>query len=248
MADGFVILVIGATLGGLVQGLSGSNFGMTSTAVWAWFLAPQVVAPLALTGSLTGQILGALTLRRGWHWRRFAPFLIGGLLGIPLGVLLLPRLDTDLFKLVLGSLLVLTCPALLLASELPRVRVGGRIADSLAGLGGGVLGGLGGYTGVIPTLWTTLRGLPKDEQRAIIQNFNLGIQLVTFGAYLWQGLITHALLPQLALLIPVVLLTSWFGTRIYLGLSEVRFRQLVLLLLTAAGVAMLAAALPRLLA
>jgi uncharacterized protein len=248
VADGYLILVIGATLGGLVQGLSGSNFGMTSTAVWAWFLAPQVVAPLALTGSLTGQILGALTLRRGWHWRRFAPFLIGGLLGIPLGVLLLPRLDTDLFKLVLGSLLVLTCPALLLASELPRVRVGGRIADSLAGLGGGVLGGLGGYTGVIPTLWTTLRGLPKDEQRAIIQNFNLGIQLVTFGAYLWQGLITRALLPQLALLIPVVLLTSWFGTRIYLGLSEVRFRQLVLLLLTAAGVAMLAAALPRLLA
>ncbi|HBH39976.1 MAG TPA: permease, partial [Curvibacter sp.] len=50
------MLVIGATLGGLVQGLSGSNFGMTSTAVWAWFLAPQVVAPLALTGSLTGQI------------------------------------------------------------------------------------------------------------------------------------------------------------------------------------------------
>ncbi|MBX9872768.1 MAG: sulfite exporter TauE/SafE family protein [Burkholderiaceae bacterium] len=248
MADGYLILVIGATLGGLVQGLSGSNFGMTSTAVWAWFLAPQVVAPLALTGSLTGQILGALTLRRGWHWRRFAPFLIGGLLGIPLGVLLLPRLDTDLFKLVLGSLLVLTCPALLLASELPRIRRGGRLADGLAGLGGGILGGLGGYTGVIPTLWTTLRGLPKDEQRAIIQNFNLGIQLVTFSAYLWQGLITRALLPQLALLIPVVLLTSWFGTRIYLGLSEVRFRQLVLLLLTAAGVAMLAAALPRLLA
>lgn len=248
MPDGYLILVIGATLGGLVQGLSGSNFGMTSTAVWAWFLAPQVVAPLALTGSLTGQVLGALTLRRHWHWRRFAPFLIGGLLGIPLGVALLPRLDTDLFKLVLGSLLVLTCPTLLLASELPRVRVGGRIADSLAGLGGGVLGGLGGYTGVIPTLWTTLRGLPKDEQRAIIQNFNLGIQLVTFGAYFWQGLITRALLPQLALLIPVVLLTSWFGTRIYLGLSEVRFRQLVLLLLTAAGVAMLAAALPRLLA
>ncbi|HBH38987.1 MAG TPA: permease, partial [Curvibacter sp.] len=37
-------------------------------------------------------------------------------------------------------------------------------------------------------------------------------------------------------------------TRLYLGLSETRFRQLVLLLLTAAGVAMLAAALPRLLA
>ncbi len=246
MADGTIVLVIGAAIGGLVQGLSGSNFGMTATSVWAWFLAPQLVAPLALTGSLTGQIMGALTLRRSWHWRRFAPFLLGGLLGIPLGVVLLPRLDADLFKIVLGGLLVLTCPALLLANELPRIRGGGRIADGLAGAGGGILGGLGGYTGVIPTLWTTLRGLPKDEQRAIIQNFNLGIQLVTLGAYLWQGLITRALLPQLAILIPVVLFCSWLGTRLYMGLSEARFRQLVLGLLTLSGAAMLVSGLSRL--
>ncbi len=246
MPEHLLILVIGAALGGLVQGLSGSNFGMTATSVWAWFLAPQLVAPLSLMGSLTGQIMGALTLRRGFHWQRFAPFLLGGLLGIPLGVALLPRLDADLFKIVLGGLLVLTCPALLLANELPRIRGGGRIADGLAGVGGGILGGLGGYTGVIPTLWTTLRGLPKDEQRAIIQNFNLGIQLVTLGAYLWQGLVTRALLPQLALLIPVVLFSSWLGTRLYMGLSEARFRQLVLLLLTASGAAMLFSGLSRL--
>jgi uncharacterized membrane protein YfcA len=245
MPESVLILVIGAVLGGMVQGLSGSNFGMTATSVWAWFLAPQLVAPLALTGSLTGQIMGALTLRRSFHWRRFAPFLLGGLLGIPLGVALLPRLDTDLFKIVLGGLLVLTCPALLLANELPRIRGGGRVADGLAGVGGGILGGLGGYTGVIPTLWTTLRGLPKDEQRAIIQNFNLGIQLVTLGAYLSQGLITRDLLPQLALLIPVVLFCSWLGTRLYMGLSEARFRQIVLVLLTVSGAAMLVSGLVR---
>ena len=247
MADGFVILVIGATLGGLVQGLSGSNFGMTSTAVWAWFLAPQVVAPLALTGSLTGQILGALTLRRGWHWRRIAPFLLGGLLGIPLGVALLPRLDTDLFKLVLGSLLVLTCPALLLASELPRVRVGGRIADSLAGLGGGILGGLGGYTGVIPTLWTTLRGLPKDEQRAIIQNFNLATLAVTMATYVGTGIVTRDMLPMFLVVGPAMLVPSILGARLYIGISEIAFRRIVLSLLTASGVALLSASLPKLL-
>jgi uncharacterized membrane protein YfcA len=245
MPDALAVLFIGAALGGLVQGLSGSNFGVTCTSVWAWFLAPQLVAPLALAGSLAGQVLGAFTLRRSWHWRRIAPFLAGGLLGLPLGVLLLPQLDMALFKIVLGSLLVLTCPALLLAHALPHIRRGGRLADALAGLGGGLMGGLGGYTGVIPSLWTTLRGLPRDEQRAIIQNFNLGIQLVAMVAYLWQGYVSLALLPQLAVVVPVALLCSWVGTRLYLGLSEHRFRQMVLVLLTVSGAAMLVSGLAR---
>jgi uncharacterized membrane protein YfcA len=247
MTDTSLILILGAALGGLVQGISGSNFGMTSTAVWAWFLAPQLTAVLSLCGSLTGQIQAAFTLRRGWHWRRFLPFLIGGLLGIPLGVMLLPQLDVGLFKTALGGLLVIACPALLLAPNLPRIHHGGRFADGLTGLGGGILGGLGGYTGILPTLWGTLRGWPKDELRALVQNFNLGIQLVTLVAYLARGLITRATLPSLALLIPVVLLSSWLGTRLYLGLSEARFRQIVLLLLTVSGAALLVSGLGQLL-
>ena len=55
------------------------------------------------------------------------------------------------------------------------------------GLAGGVMGGLGGFTGVLPTLWCTLRRLDKDVQRAIIQNFNLAMLLVTFITYLATG-------------------------------------------------------------
>jgi uncharacterized membrane protein YfcA len=234
-----LFLIIGALLGGLVQGISGSNFGMTATSVWAWVLAPQLTAVLSLCGSLTGQLQAAITLRRAWHWRRMLPFLAGGLLGVPLGVWLLPNMDVALFKIALGSLLVVTCPSLLLASKLPHIHRGGRVADGLSGLGGGILSGLGGYTGVVPTLWGTLRGWPKDELRALVQNFNLGIQLVTLAAYLARGLITRATLPSLALLIPMVMFSSWLGTRLYMGLSEARFRQIVLLLLTASGLALL---------
>lgn len=243
-----LILILGAVLGGLVQGISGSNFGMTSTAVWAWWLPPQLTAVLSLCGSLTGQVQAAFTLRRSWHWKRFAPFLAGGLLGVPLGVTLLPQLDVGLFKTALGGLLVLTCPALLFAANLPHIRRGGRFADSISGLLGGILGGLGGYTGIVPTLWCTLRGWPKDELRAIVQNFNLGIQLVTLAAYLARGVITWDTLPSLALLIPVVLLSAWLGTRLYLGLSEARFRQIVLLLLTLSGAALLVSGAAQLLA
>ena len=53
-----------------------------------------------------------------------------------------------------------------------------------------VCGGLGGFTGAIPTLWCTLRGLEKDVQRSVIQNFNLSMQVVTFGSYLATGIVT----------------------------------------------------------
>ena len=77
---------------------------------------------------------------------------------MPVGVALLQRIDPDGFRLAVGLLLVVWCPAMLLARDLPRVARGGRLADAAAGMLSGVMGGLGGLTGPAPTLWVTLRG------------------------------------------------------------------------------------------
>ena len=58
-------------------------------------LDPQLAAVLAVSGAFTGQIIAAVSVRRGFEPRRLAPFMLGGLAGIPLGILLLPRLDAD---------------------------------------------------------------------------------------------------------------------------------------------------------
>jgi uncharacterized membrane protein YfcA len=231
-----------------VQGLSGFGFGLTAMAVWAWALEPRLAAVLAVAGALAGQVLAALTVRRGFDGARLAPFIVGGLLGLPLGLWLLPRLDVPLFRALLGGLLVTWCPLMLLAPRLPRITRGGRIGDAASGVAGGVMGGLGGFTGAIPTLWCSLRGFDKDAQRAVIQNFNLAMLSVTFAAYLWQGIVTPAMLPALALVLPAMLLPALIGMRVYIGISEVAFRRIVLLLLTASGVALLVAALPVLMA
>jgi uncharacterized protein len=242
------VVMLGAAAAGFVQGLSGFGFSMVAMSVWAWALEPRLAAVLAVCGALTGQVVAAATVRRGFDKARLLPFVLGGLAGIPLGVALLPRLDMDAFKFVLGTLLVLWCPAMLLARHLPRITAGGRMADAAVGLSGGVMGGLGGFTGVLPTLWCTLRGLDKDVQRAIIQNFNLAMLLVTFTSYAATGLITRATLPLLALVIPAMLVPSLLGARLYAGISEARFRQVVLGLLTLSGVAMLVASVPRVVA
>ena len=241
------VVILGAVVAGFVQGLSGFGFGMVAMSFWAWSLEPRLAAVLAVCGALTGQILAAATVRRGFDKVRLLPFVLGGLAGIPLGVALLPRMDMDAFKLALGTLLVLWCPAMLLARHLPRITVGGRVADAAVGIAGGMMGGLGGFAGVLPTLWCTLRGLDKDVQRAIIQNFNLAVLLVTLATYAATGLIPRDALPLIALVVPAMLVPSLLGARLYVGISEARFRQVVLGLLTLSGVAMLVAGVPRVL-
>jgi uncharacterized membrane protein YfcA len=242
-----LIVALGAGVAGFVQGLSGFAFGLVAMSIWVWVIDPQLAAALAVSGALAGQVIAAFTVRRGFAIGLLAPFVLGGLAGVPLGAFLLPHLDIHWFKAVLGSVLVLWCPAMLLSKDLPRITFGGRIADAVVGLGGGVLGGLGGFTGTLPTLWCTLRGYERDVQRAVIQNFNLSMLTVTLVVYVASGLITRSMLPMIGLVLPAMLVPALIGARIYVGLSEAGFRRIVLSLLTASGVALLVSALPHLL-
>lgn len=242
-----LVIIAGAIAAGFVQGLSGFGFGLVAMSFWAWTIDPRLAAAMAVFGALTGQVLAAVTVRRGFDLKRLAPFVVGGLLGLPVGMLLLPQVDVQVFKAFLGCLLAVWCPAMLFSAQLPRVTRGGRVADALVGAGGGVMGALGGFTGVLPTLWCTLRGMDKDAQRAIVQNFNLAMLLVTFATYVATGIIDHATLPFLAIVAPAMLVPSLLGARLYIGISEATFRKVVLSLLTATGIALLVSSVPRLL-
>jgi uncharacterized membrane protein YfcA len=243
----YIVVALGAALAGFVQGLSGFAFAMVAMAVWAWWVDPQLAAAMAVFGGFSGQLLAAVTVRRGFDWKLLLPFVLGGLAGIPVGVGILPLLDVNVFKLALGGLLVVICPIMLLGNRLPKVRFGGRLADGAAGFIGGVLGGIAGVSGAIPTLWCTLRGMPKDAQRAVIQNFNLGMLGVTLATYIGTGVISMATLPMLAIVLPAMLIPTLLGAKLYIGISEASFRRIVLGLLTVSGIAMMAAALPKLL-
>lgn len=231
----YLVVALGAIVAGFVQGLSGFAFGMVAMSFWAWTLDPRLAATLSVFGALVGQLLAVFTVRRGFNLRLLLPFVLGGLAGIPLGVAVLPHLDMAWFKALLGGFLALWCPVMLMARSLPPITVG-------------VLSGIGGFAGPVPTLWATLRGFGKDEQRAVIQNFNLSMLLVTMGVYLGSGVATVQMLPYFAIVAPAMLVPTLLGARLYIGISEARFRQIVLGLLTASGVALLASSVPTLLA
>jgi uncharacterized membrane protein YfcA len=241
------VVVLGAAAGGFVQGLSGFAFGLVAMAVWAWALDPVLAGPLVVFGSLVGQLLSMGAIRRGLDARRILPFVAGGVLGVPVGVALLRQIDPLGFKLAVGVLLVVWCPAMLLARDLPRVARGGRPADAAVGLIGGVMGGLGGLSGPAPTLWTTLRGWDRDAQRAVFQVFNLSMHALTMTAYLATGTISAEAARLCLVVAPAMLVPTLVGARLYRRFSDTAFRKAVLGVLAASGATLVATTLPRLL-
>ena len=103
------------------------------------------------------------------------------------------------------------------------------------------------FSGAVPTLWRPLRGMEKEQQRAIVQNFNRATLAATMAGYVATGVVTRDMLPLLPIVAIALLVPVLFGARVYVGLSEAAFRKLVLSLLSLSGLAMLASAVPRLL-
>jgi uncharacterized membrane protein YfcA len=233
------VVVVGTCLAGFVQGVSGFAFGLVAVSVWAWVIEPQLAGPLVVWGSWFGQLLSIGTVRRGFAWRRTIPFLVGGVAGVPLGAWLLPHVDMRVFRAGVGTLLVVYCSIMLCARSLPVVTRGGRWLDGVVGAVGGVVGGLAGLTGPAPTLWCLLRGWDRDAQRAMFQAFNLAMHSLTLTIYLLNGTLTAAMLPAFALIVPVAIVPTLVGVRVYQRFSHHDFQRLVLFLLLASGLMLL---------
>lgn len=238
-----VVLAIGAAVGGLVQGISGFAFAMVAMAIWIWGVDPKLAAVMAVFGGVTGQIISAIRVRRGFHVHLLWPFVLGSAIGIPLGQRALTMLDPTWFKLVLGAMLVVCCSGMLATASLPKITHGGKTADAAVGLLGGLMAPLSGFSGLAPALWATLRGYTKDEHRAVLQNFNLIVLAATFASNVWAGRVRSEHLPQMAVVAGALVIPSIYGSKIYTGMSPVAFRNGVLWILVFAGITMLIAAL-----
>lgn len=239
MADISVLVLAGAFFGGLVSGLTGFGTGLTALPFWIHAMPPLLASPLVVVCSVVAQLQ---TLPAIWHaveLRRIMPFVIGGVLGVPIGIALLPHISVQAFKAGLGLLLVVSCGFFLLTKVRFAVRWGGRLADAASGFGGGVLGGLAGLAGPLPTVWTGVRGWDKDTRRAVLQGFNLSILAFTLVLQTAAGLVTVELSKMLLSALPGTLFGAWCGRRLYGRLDTRGFERIVLLLLATAGIGLI---------
>lgn len=231
-----LIFLLGSVAAGFVSGLTGLGTALTALAFWLHVTTPQVAVPMAAAIAVVSHLVTLSFIRHGIVWTRLWPFLLGGVIGLPLGVAALAILNPDFAKAGLGLFLVSYCGYGLWVKNPPVVTWGGRRADGAVGLTGGFLGGAAGLSGPAPTIWAGLRGWPKDDQRGVFQPFNLVIlALATFGHGMNER---YDSLPpgQVFMAFGGAAVGSLLGIWLYRRTSDRNFRRLVLILLLIAGI------------
>jgi uncharacterized membrane protein YfcA len=229
------IVFVGALAGGIVNGLTGFGTGITAIGLWLYALPPTVAASLAIISSIVSQAQTFHLIWRAIDWRRVLVFVIPGLLGVPLGTMLLPHIDPRFFKIGIGLFLI-AYPGYALARRRHIVNAwGGEVADGIVGFGGGVLGGLTGLSGVFPVVWTDIRGWTKEQRRSVLQTFNVAILSLALISHAVSGLLTRQVAVAAIVAIPAAIGGAWLGAFIYRRLADRGYQRAVMLLLLLSG-------------
>ena len=235
----YALLFFGALAGGFVSGLAGFGTALMALGIWLYVLPPSLAVPLVLICSVVAQTATLPSMWRSFDFTLIWPFIIGGLVGVPLGTLLVAHADPQIFRLSFGSLLLVFSAALYLQRAPMEVGFGGKTADAAIGFAGGILGGFAGLSGPIPILWASVRGWGKSERRGVFQIYNWTILLTALCLQIGTGLVKPDVIWLAVVAFPGTILGAWLGARVYHALSDRNFRDIVLGLLFLSGVTLL---------
>lgn len=238
------ITVLGALIAGFTTGFAGFGTGLVSAGLWFHALPAAWVPPLVTLASVTGQLIALASVRRAFDWRRAAPYLAGGVLGVPVGVVALAAASPFLLRTAAGLFLAVYAVHQLVQQRPGHIGDwGGRPADGAVGAFGGFLGGFAGLSGPPPLIWLRLRGGDVDGQRAVYQPFNVVVLTLAGIGMAASGQMTADVLWIGLTCLPATALGAWLGAHAYGAVSVPTFQRIVLGLLLVSGLILLAQAL-----
>lgn len=219
----------------VVAGLAGFAFGLIAAGLWLHVLTPVETAFLIVACGALVQGLSVWQLRKALDFGRLWPFIAGGAIGVPLGILVLVWAAPGTIRAGIGMFLALFSLYGLLRPALGPVG-GGRLADGAVGVFSGALGGATGLGGILPAIWCSLRGWPKDVQRAVFQPVAVTIHVMTLFWFGGSGAVSTRSAVLFALALPAVVAGTWLGLKLYGRLDDAGFRRVVLGLLLVSGI------------
>lgn len=227
------LLCGGALIGGAIFGVAGFAFGVIASLFLHHAFAATDVVFIVVCGAL---LLNLGLLPRFWRdidLRQAWPYLAGGSCGLPVGLWLLHQLDAGTIRAFIGVLLITYCLYALRQQSRQPLRLagrGGRAADLAIGTVAGIIGGVSGLAPLVPGIWFGLRGLGKQQQRALTQPFGIWIQGLMVAWFVASDTVSEQALHGVLFAAPLMIGAAWAGLRLFDALSTAQFQRIVIAL------------------
>ena len=222
--------------GAFVSGLAGFAFSAVAGAILLRIFQPLEAVPLMMACSIGVQAANLWALRRSIQWGGSAFLIAGGALGIPIAVYLLQNTDTYILRVGFGVIVSLYAGYMLFRPALARAGgTSNRHLIALIGFGGGLIGGLTAMPGAIPTIWCDMRGMPKSDQRGLVQPFIAIMQLFALAILLEHHSLSSKVVIDLAISLPALFAGTALGILAFRNINEIGFRRTILVVLLFSG-------------
>jgi len=231
----FALLSAAVFLGAFVSGLAGFAFSAVAGAILLHTRLPMEAVPLMMACSVGVQASNLWALRKDIQWKQSLVLVLGGLLGVPIAVWLLQTTDAQTFREVFGLAVALYAGYMLFRPSLTGLRLMSHRRNALIGFGGGLVGGLTAMPGALPTIWCDMHGVPKNQQRGLVQPFIAAMQIFALALLLAHHDLSSKLFFDLLLSVPALVAGSVLGIVAFRFVSEQIFRRIVLIVLMMSG-------------
>lgn len=228
-----LIGVLAVFTAGLIRGFSGFGSALITAPMLSWVWGPQVGVPVAVLIEIAPAIQLTPKAIPVANWRTVWAISIPALIMLPLGSQILINAPSDDMRRAIAVVVLLLAAVLWSGWRYRGPR--GVAAEACVGLVGGTLAGSTGVAGP-PAILYTMSG---DDPPAVIRANLIGYFTILFFGFVitfgLQGLITSQVLWRVAILVPVFIVGTAIGTRMF-GLASARvFRNIALATLAASS-------------
>jgi hypothetical protein len=231
-----IVLSTGVFAGALVSGVAGFAFSGVAGAMLLHVMPATEAVPFMMICSIAVQMASLVALRRSMKWQGSLILIVGGVAGIPPALYLLQHIDTWIFRIGFGVFLAIYSAYMIFRPAVAHLRqTERRLHDAAVGFAGGLIGGLTAMPGALPTIWCDLRGMPKEQQRGLVQPFITAMQVVALALMYAHHSLPTKVLVDAACGLPALAAGTAVGLALFGRMNDVVFRRTILAILFVAG-------------
>ena len=177
-------------------------------------------------------------------WHNIEPklllrFLLPAFVGIPAGTYLLLVVSAETMTLLIAVFLFAYGAYFSLQASLPSLKRDHPMADRSIGFLGGILGGMAGLSGALPTMWLSMRDWPKSKIRGILQPFNSIILFFAAVGAAYHGGYNWETMKIMAAATPASVIGTFAGIQLYKYVNDQVFRRMLIAIMFLSGCSLL---------